>query len=986
MPSAPIKIREILIQGKQGPAAATVVRASGVPTIIEKGAAYGTRYEDVVTLIMAIAARLEHEHEEGQITRAISDEFTFYPTDKPFSMDEYELIIAETARIARRLPPDIHMVLATFAVSWPDGGVHNCGLYVQSPNGPDARPLLHHFSKKNNYRLDYQYQTKSGKILSRTTDDDCSDEQLPGVVLAGTEVSTGDINQSGSALKITTSDGRSFISTIGICLDHACGVERQAVHALIYQLQAAHELVPLYCSHVITSASISELPEHVISTMSHADPQEDMRKPTCFPKRSGCTSGHLSSAFSGQLSIELYPAKPIGLIHSDLFLHAVASCTPEVVREYLNTPDLEGNTVLHQTFLEVDIDPGLMARRLYSMILHGGDPTLVNKAGKDVLQLAEEFVSLAPAHQIVFHALNTSYFGRNLMKEQSIYFDNGRTPLTRLLSIEKPDLKEISKLIMGGANPYQKDKQGQDAFDVVAGHADMFDRLILNAHLSKCAELTQYGYRKNLLDAAPSSTSLWFIEKPEAESFTHSHIQLDHLDLIHLTEALKQISRRDRIKLIKTMKQNISDLVQSADDYWYLIARINEEERPILSAILMDKMSALIVNLSEYEKVFITLTDEQEPIFFESMKKKLPSFVSSGQELNDLLSLHDHEQRMQLLRAMEQKLPDLILSIFDYYQITADAADDDEHCFVLNALRHTLPQLITSANDMDGLLMQFDGVEPYDLVLELMIDKLPSIIRKAEDVSVVTYGSVEKRRQIFYKMESHFTSLIQSTASFNEVLGGFAEPEKVLLFQHVHDQLLGWIDSYKGLIDILAVLPAEYFAEVLTPANVQWIDSLDSYIQMLQIFSSAAQEMIFIHLLKERLATLVPSVKELTALITSLPIEVATHTLLSLKEQLPRLITSVEVFNKVIAQIKSVTGDALFIAMVEVVAQWLESSPASFDNFSTQLSDESKIQFQAMKDKLQDTEKDPTTSFRMSIETFKNESKSKSKKDSYKPS
>lgn len=985
MPSLPIKIREILIQGKQGPAAATAERSSGAPTIIEKAEAYGARYEDVVALIMAIAARLEHEHEEGLITRAISDEFTFYPSDKPFTIDEYELIITETARIARRLPPDIHMVLATFAVSWPDGGVHNCGLYVQSPNGPDARPLLHHFSKKNNYRLDYQYQTKLGEVLIRTTDDDCSDEQLPDVVLAGTEVSTGDINQFGSALKITTSDGRSFISTIGICLDHACGVERQAVHALINQLQAAHELVPLYCSHVITSASISELPEHVISTMSHADPQEDMRKPTCFPKRSGCTMGYLTSVFSGHLTIELYPAKPIGLIHSDLFLHAVASCTPEVLREYLNTPDFEGNTVLHQIFSEIDIDPGLMARRLYSMILHGGDPSLVNKAGKDVLQLAEEFVSLAPSHQIVFHALNTSYFGRHLMIEQNIYFEDGRTPLTRLLSIQKPDLKEISKLIIGGANPYQKDKQGQDAFDVVAGHADMFDRLILKAHLSKCAELTQYGYRKNLLDAAPSSTSLWFVEKPEAEPFTHSHIQLEHLDVIHFTAALKQISRRDRIQLIKTMKHKIGDLVHSADEYWYLFSRLTKEERPILSGMLMDKMVDLISNLLDYKQVFITLTDEQNPIFFESMKKKLPSFVSSGQQLNDLLTLHHHEQRMQLLRAMERELPNLILSLRDYTQITADA-NDEEHCFVLHALSDTLPQFVTSANDMDCLLLQFDGVEPYDLVLELMLDKLPSIIKKAEDVSVVTYGSVEKRRQIFHKMEDYFISLIQSAETFNEVLGAFAEPERVLFFQHVHDRVPGWVDSYENLMDILAVLPAKYFEEVITPENVQWIDSLDSYIQMLQIFSSEAQERIFIHLLKEHLVTLVPTAKELTALITSLPSEVATQTLLSLKDHLPRLITSVKVFNKVIAQIWPVTGDALFLAMLDVVEQWLASSPGSFHNLLMQLSDESKIQLQAIKDKLQATENDPTTSFRASIETFKNESEPKSKKDPYKPS
>jgi hypothetical protein len=166
------------------------------------------------------------------------------------------------------------LILSSFPVAWPDGGIHNCGLYVESPKKPDTKATQHHFSKKNHADKDFQYKKADGTRYRLTTDEDCSEEQLPNNVLNDTEIAINDVNQSGGATKLTTSNNDDFISTIGICLDYRMGVEKNEVRELILQLQRNKQTIPLQCKHVITFNTISRVPANIVSTVSHADPKE----------------------------------------------------------------------------------------------------------------------------------------------------------------------------------------------------------------------------------------------------------------------------------------------------------------------------------------------------------------------------------------------------------------------------------------------------------------------------------------------------------------------------------------------------------------------------------------------------------------------------------------------------------------------------------------------------------------------------------------
>ena len=279
-----IQIVDLLVQGNAGQVG-HLLRENVVTIIEHSGHQNPDRIAMVTSYIKQIAMSAEktanslapNRQEGSRITRVTTDEFSFYPEDAPFTIEEYKELIKNTTDIANAMPRDTEMVLATFPVVWPDGGIHNCGLYVESPKQPGQAATIHHFSKKNHATYDFRYKKMDGSLYPLTTDNNCTEEQLPNAILRDTTVAINDPNQFGAAIKITTATNDNFIVTVGICLDHEIGVEKQEVRGLIQQLEKNHLSIPSQCNHVITSYSIKEVTDNIISTVSHADPRPSSR-------------------------------------------------------------------------------------------------------------------------------------------------------------------------------------------------------------------------------------------------------------------------------------------------------------------------------------------------------------------------------------------------------------------------------------------------------------------------------------------------------------------------------------------------------------------------------------------------------------------------------------------------------------------------------------------------------------------------------------
>jgi hypothetical protein len=638
VPRQSIKIKEILIQGNRGQTGSAKPGLGKERVLEDTGIRDPNRVDNVVALIQSIASKTSLNREQGEITRAITDEFSFYPKNTPFTIEEYKQIIARTAEIAKTLPPDVHMVLATFPVIWPDKGIHNCALYVESPKKPGAEPILHHFSKKYHSTIDFNYVQQNGSMYCLTTDYECTPDQLPDVVLQDTAVATNDVNQHRSALKISTSDGREFFSTIGICLDHSLGVERTDLHHLIDALDAKNEPIPLHCSHVITSASAHEKGANVLSTISHADPSVSYRRPDKYPARRGFVEDKIHSPFSDQLTTEIYPPKLIGALHSDIYQHICANQSKDKLAAELNEKDEDGNTALHRVYLETDYDRDLIAKRLYSMILNGGNIFIKNAQGQSVLNLAFAVDSdrLAYASNKMFRAISAAEAWKDKIIEQNrISAEDGHTPLTRLLAHGQPELEALNKMILNGSNPYVKNKAGQNAFDIIQTYLPLAIRAIIKNELKANVELTQYGYH-SAGRSNDSSEDSWF-RTPENLEIEESVALPPHSPTY--------------------------SPIRSAKKFNTILRFMSKNERTTVYEYMADQLPTLIhSSVNEFIDIVRYLSNEQCRSMYNKMKETIPTFINSHNEFHDIMEYLPPEQRTAFFNSMVPKLARMIIN------------------------------------------------------------------------------------------------------------------------------------------------------------------------------------------------------------------------------------------------------------------------------------------------------------------------------------
>lgn len=264
------------------------------------------------------------------ITRLSMNEFSLYTKDTPLSLDEYKLLIKRIHGIASKLPPNIHLLLATIPVYWPDTSVHNCALYVQSARSATERPIINHFAKKNYSAVDFHYVNKAGDSLP-LRGDEYGSSFCPTIVLRDTEVCTMDIHQFESALKILTAEGESFITLIDICLDHKERIAEKNLMGLLAQLQLRGVKIPLYMSQVITSHTIAPIRKNIFASLTQADTNYK-GVDRLFPNE----TLHIVSPFGDCIDLTIFPPTYLEIPYRKRVLRYLSTTIP-------------GQTILEET-------------------------------------------------------------------------------------------------------------------------------------------------------------------------------------------------------------------------------------------------------------------------------------------------------------------------------------------------------------------------------------------------------------------------------------------------------------------------------------------------------------------------------------------------------------------------------------------------------------------------------------------------------------
>ncbi|CDZ75774.1 hypothetical protein BN59_00032 [Legionella massiliensis] len=270
--------------------------------------------------------------EDLLVTRLIMDEFSLYTKNSPLSIDEYKQIIFAIERIASKLSPDIHLVIASAPVLWPDNTIHNCALYIQSPSTPDSIPVIHHFEKTNYADVDFRYINTTGQAIP-LKEGSTEPTYQPKNILQDTPVKIQDINQYKSALKIITSEGSTFLTAIDICLDHRYRVAETNLKQLIKQLNRHKQEIPLYISQVISSHTIAPIRKNVFTALTQADSKN--KSADGMPERA---TKILQSEFGNSIQLTTYSSMRLEMPFRKRILRALQTEPQTILAEALENP------------------------------------------------------------------------------------------------------------------------------------------------------------------------------------------------------------------------------------------------------------------------------------------------------------------------------------------------------------------------------------------------------------------------------------------------------------------------------------------------------------------------------------------------------------------------------------------------------------------------------------------------------------------------
>ncbi|CDZ77356.1 hypothetical protein BN59_01639 [Legionella massiliensis] len=473
------------------------------------------------------------------ITRVSLDEFSFYPKDRPLTIDEYRYIIGEVYKLAKTLPPNVHIQLATFPVYWPNGVVQNCNLYVQSPKRIGQEPLIHHMSKENASHIDFQYGYLNqgvARSIPLTGDRPDLDKRCepgqdcdPNLVLRGTGVAVYDVNQYKNALRITSANGQKALQVVDICLDHAYGVGKQHLSALMTQLGLRREHVPVLASHIISSKTIDEEEANAAATVVHADVRNGKvgkHKPVFAKQAVNFNVG----GFGANAQYSVYQPKVVGFLSGKDFDKAI---NYNFLGHPVNVNAIYGNgtTMLHDIVNDITTETDLKRTlsRIQTLQKYGLSIDIPNAQGFTVRELVcRQTVNALNSRDDVL-SLMTMQIAKQLgiTTNQIIASDTPKSPLAIPPKIEVPPKVNPNNILDNFIERTIIEFKIKNKVDLSYAQQiienQLFDYYLGKIEVDKLSEI--YGFRQKFIDGTFSKQMIMetFKDYPDFQSKIARH-------------------------------------------------------------------------------------------------------------------------------------------------------------------------------------------------------------------------------------------------------------------------------------------------------------------------------------------------------------------------------------------------------------------------------------------------------------------------------
>lgn len=231
---------------------------------------------------VASLAHEKNQHDENCITRLTTNEFCLY-TEKPLKIEEFKAMQERIAYFASKLPENVHLVLSSFAVMTEDKKhLMNIVSYVECGKDPKMHLIVKNHSSMADPSYSIMVEQKKRELYNTMIEDRQNEDykwdkhsmlredQLPKLKIADKDVDCSFNN----VFICKTKGGAEFISCVDICLDHHKGVAKRNLERLIDASEMRTETLPIKCTHLVTSSTISKKDENKVGQITHVDPKQ----------------------------------------------------------------------------------------------------------------------------------------------------------------------------------------------------------------------------------------------------------------------------------------------------------------------------------------------------------------------------------------------------------------------------------------------------------------------------------------------------------------------------------------------------------------------------------------------------------------------------------------------------------------------------------------------------------------------------------------
>lgn len=234
---------------------------------------------------------------ENDITRLTTNEFLFY-TKNPLTIDEFKNLMEEVYKVAKGQPPNLHLVLASFAILLVNGKVkgneedkeeYKDGIISIVPYivcGKD--PQMSFIVKSYPSTMDLQYRepgdefSDAGDYIELFGKDKYDIPQDQAILNVGGKDCPLSYN---NVIRCKTAGGAEFHAGVNICLDHSKKVADENMRAIENKAQHSSELFPIQEWLLITSNTTSSFSGPCWEKTTYADRQSKKKKEPTYDKK-----------------------------------------------------------------------------------------------------------------------------------------------------------------------------------------------------------------------------------------------------------------------------------------------------------------------------------------------------------------------------------------------------------------------------------------------------------------------------------------------------------------------------------------------------------------------------------------------------------------------------------------------------------------------------------------------------------------------------